>query len=75
MSDKCFAAYGQGKCHALAVPRCQGYLCCPFYKTEAGLIQKQQESNARLRSLDKLEQQYIAGKYMGGTMPWKVELK
>jgi hypothetical protein len=65
----CDTSYPNG-CSALIVYKCPGRRC-PFYRTPARALASIRRANARLASLDQTTQEYIAGKYYDGRMPWK----
>lgn len=69
MNEKCFALMKNGSCLALTETCCQDSPCA-FFKTEAELEESKAKSHARLASLDRHSQQYIADTYYGGIMPW-----
>lgn len=46
---------------------------CRAFATLEQLAESDHRSRARLCSLPQVEQDYIAGKYHGGKMPWKEE--
>jgi hypothetical protein len=59
-----------GECRALDVPRCLGDKC-KFLKTRKQVEDEIAACYRRLRTLRLSEQQEIARKYYGGTMPWQ----
>lgn len=69
---KCFAfdPSRQNGCAALIVYKCLGEKCA-FFKTPGQALEGKRKRYARIASLDEMTQEYIAGKYYDGKMPWK----
>jgi hypothetical protein len=57
-------------CKATINEKCPGEKC-PFYRTPEQAQELRRKANARLASLDKTTQRYIAEKYYNGRMPWR----
>ena len=57
-------------CSALIVYKCPGRKCA-FFRTPAQARASLRRANARLASLDRTSQEYIAEKYYDGRMPWR----
>ena len=68
--DKCFALKNNMYCKILIVEKCLGYSNCSFFKTKEQAEESIKKANARLASLDKLQQKHIADTYYQGKMPW-----
>lgn len=68
--NKCFALKNNNYCNILTVEKCTGYSNCSFFKTEEQAEESNKKANARLASLDKLQQKHISEKYYKGKMPW-----
>jgi hypothetical protein len=70
MNTSCFACVDGSRCMALhaASITCVG---CRFFKTRAQLDAEQQRVNDILAAKPFSEQQYLAGKYHQGKMPWR----
>ena len=66
MKRDCFG-FGENGCRILIKTDCGG---CS-YKSKADSKRELEKSNKRLSSLPKETQQYIAGRYYKGTMPWR----
>lgn len=73
MNEKCFAEADRGKCAVLTVHQCPGHEKCSFYKTEEQAKAENKKAYERIVSLPYDRQQYIAGCYYGGKMPWYVK--
>jgi hypothetical protein len=61
-------------CSALIVYKCLGEKC-PFFKTPEQALEGKRKRYARLASLDKTTQRYIAEKYYNGRMPWRKKVR
>lgn len=70
MENKCYACFGQKQCKILHVKKCTSSRCS-FFKTTEHHQESFKMANARLASLDKEQQKYIAQKYYKGKMPWQ----
>ena len=57
-------------CGATINEKCPGEKC-PFYRTPEQAQELRRKANARLASLDRTSQEYIAEKYYDGRMPWR----
>ncbi|MBR1737113.1 MAG: hypothetical protein IJ736_08885 [Firmicutes bacterium] len=67
MKKDCFG-FGESECRILTKTDCGN---CSFYSSKADSDRSLEESNKRLSSLPKETQQYIAGRYYNGQMPWR----
>lgn len=68
MNNDCFA-YKNKRCKILKEIPCSNYNC-PFYKTVEEHKEGIKKANARIASLDKAAQKYIADTYFKGKYPW-----
>ena len=67
--ENCSSFLGGYRCKKLTVKICIGEDCA-FYKTADEAKTSKEKANKRLRSLPKIDQQYIADKYHNGKMIW-----
>ena len=67
MKKDCFG-FGENGCRILVKTDCDG---CSFYKSKADSKKELEKINKRISTLPKETQQYIAGRYYKGTMPWR----
>ena len=67
MKKDCFG-FGENGCRILTETNCGN---CSFYCNKDDYKILLEKSNKRLSSLPKETQQYIAGRYYKGTMPWR----
>jgi hypothetical protein len=70
MNTTCFGRDGSNGCCVLTVVVCEA-MNCPFRKTDVQLHADRKKANRLLAKLEKLQQEYIAGKYYGGRMLWR----
>ena len=68
--SRCFAEVSKGKCILLTCKKCKGYFMCSFYKTEEQAKVDRIKAFKRIASLPLERQEYIAGVYYDGKMPW-----
>ena len=68
--ENCNAFLGGRRCRILNVKTCDDNEECAFYKTVDEAKESKEKANERLRSLSKIDQQYIAEKYNNGKKPW-----
>jgi hypothetical protein len=72
MENRCFGLNKYNQCQVLTVVNCPG-ISCSFYKTPEQAEESRRKANARLASLDKAYQKFIADTYYRGKMPWLEE--
>ena len=68
--ENCSAFLGGYSCKKLKVKTCDEEECA-FYRTDIEEKISKEKADKRLRSLPKIDQQYIADKYHDGKMPWQ----
>lgn len=69
--SKCFAeVVNRGKCSILILSKCQGHENCSMFKTEEQAAIDRQKAYERIAKLPLIRQEYIAGAYYSGKMPW-----
>ena len=68
--SKCFAEVIAGKCAVLTCKKCQGHEKCTIFKTEEQAKIDHKKAFERIASMPLERQEYIAGVYYGGKMPW-----
>ncbi len=71
MDRICFANKGN-QCRILTVGKCTGDNCS-FFRTSQEQKERIKKANARIASLDKTAQKYIADIYYKGRYPWLEE--
>lgn len=74
--SKCFAEVAdRGKCSILILSKCQGHENCSMFKTEEQAKLDRKKAFERIATLPNVRQEYIAGAYYSGKMPWNRQKK